>query len=89
MPFPLSQARSEFEWLGHVVAVHDLGRYSLVEYVHEKSGDTFYGGVIDGKSTACSYKTVERAIVGCIAIAAEGMNGSADSYFFKMIDEAA
>ncbi len=81
-----AKAQKDVGWLGQIVKIHDLGRYNLVEYVDKRSGQTFYSGVIDGRSTSNSYETIEEGIVGCIAIAAEGPNTRADRYFFRMLD---
>lgn len=88
MPYTLSEARKCFGWLGRVIAVHEIGRYALVEYADKQTGASRFGGVIDGKPTSHSYDSIEHAMVGCVAIAAEGPNGSAADYFFRMIAPA-
>lgn len=85
MTYPIGMARERFGWLGRVITVHEIGRYSLVEYADKKTGASRFGGVIDGEPTSHSYETIEHGMVGCVAMAAEGPNGSADIYFFRMI----
>lgn len=85
MAYSLSTAIEKFSWLGKVQAVHGVGRYDVVEYFRQESGETLFGGVLDGEATCHSYYSLEEALVGCIAIAAEGTNTRADRYFFRMI----
>lgn len=78
-----------FTW-GHVVTVHEIGEYQIVEYREgptnmSKGGNTMFHPYIDNKDTNCSCDTLDEALVKAIAIKHDGHNTRADGYFMKMI----
>lgn len=86
----------EFPW-GPVVTVHSIGRYDVLEYLRDNSnlgnpdedsvaehGATFYHSFIDGRSTSCSYRSLESALVGAIDTARSGPNSRAARMFDLM-----
>lgn len=65
---------SRFTW-GKVTNIHDIGRYTLVEYVDMKKGSsiytiTLYHTYVDGKSTHTSHTSLESGLVYAMAIGA-------------------
>lgn len=86
-----------FPW-GPIDAVHEVGPYQIVEYRRDMSnagqvemyadhGTTCFHPYIDGKDTSHSYPSLDAALVGAIAIRAEGPNGRAATYFMRMIGQ--
>lgn len=84
----------KFPW-GPVVAVHEIGEYSVVEYhpeVFEKSTGTGrhheytnFHPYLNGKDTSQSFDTLDGALIGVIALKYDGLNSQAAYYFSKMI----
>lgn len=72
----------EYHW-GHVIAVHCIGEYQIIEYV--KAGEMLWHGYINYKDTNCSYSSLDSALIGCITRKHEGANGHAHEYFCKMV----
>lgn len=88
----MSQARKNDGWLGQIVAVHTIGRYEIVELWHKPAPNVLdqtvylaFATYIDGVSTHNMYDSMEEALVGCIAIAHDGVNTRADRYFMRSI----
>ena len=79
----------KFTW-GNLIAIHTIGQYDIVEYDciyrGENTGRRFHI-YIDGKSQSRAYQSMDAALVGCIAVKADGLNTKADVYFMKMINE--
>lgn len=65
---------SRFTW-GKVTTIHDIGRYTLVEYVsppnnlHDKERTLFHS-YVDGKNTNTSHTSLESGLVYAMAIGA-------------------
>lgn len=84
-------------WLGKFIALHEIGRYSLVEYKSklfdgctpkiptEYAEKSSFSAYIDGQPINTSFSSLEEAIVGAIAYKYDGCNTKADTYFFKAI----
>lgn len=76
-------------WLGDVVKVHTIGRYSFIEYIQrgisnsQDNGKTRYAAYLDGKSIAHSYPTLEWAMIGVMVWSQRGANTD-DSVSFIM-----
>ena len=83
-----------FPW-GRIIDWHKLGEYDIAEYhpYDEKSNrDLFlnrervaFHGWIDGRDASSSWDTLERAIVGLIAIKRDGVNSQAGELFARMV----
>lgn len=74
----------EYVW-GRVIKVHCIGDYQIIEAV-DKKGEVHWHSYIDYDDTCTSYKSLDSALVGCIAIKHDGVNSRAAMYFCKMID---
>lgn len=62
---------SRFTW-GEIQKIHDIGRYTLVEYIDSKGKEiTLYHSYVDGKSTQCSHSSLESGIVYAMALGAD------------------
>lgn len=65
---------SRFTW-GRVETIHDIGRYTLVEYIDTKEvssthNATLYHSYVDGKSTHSSHLSLEAGLIYAIAVGA-------------------
>ena len=63
---------SRFTW-GRVVTIHDIGRYTLVEYVSqssEKPPVVYFHSYVDGKTTHSSHTSLESGLIYAIAVGA-------------------
>lgn len=70
----IRQHPSRFTW-GTVERIHDIGRYSIAEYVTTRTGnERFFHIYIDGRSTSTSETTLERAILYAMAVRILGPN---------------
>ena len=68
-----------FTW-GKVRLIHDVGRYTIVEYKHE-DGDVNFAVYVDGKDRSISTKTLEGAlIVGMSEANKDKLGGQACTY---------
>lgn len=80
-------------WLGKIVQWHKLGRYDIAEY-HPidfsrhvmDTNTTHFVSWIDGHNSGWGWHTLERAIVGSIAIAYDGSNTQAGEFFARMVN---
>lgn len=83
-----------FTW-GPVVKVHKIGDIQIVEYRNdlsnmsnctrpEEHGMHMFSGYLNNKSTSHSYRTLDSAIVGTIAIKRRGLNSQAAVHFDLM-----
>lgn len=85
-----------FSW-GEVKTVHIVGEYQIVEY-HPRActesgritqdidhNKTNFHPYINWEDTSHGYNSLDEALVGVIALKAEGPNGQAAEYFCKMI----
>lgn len=60
---------NRFTW-GRVITIHDIGRYTLVEYVsqsHDKPSVVYFHSYVDGKSTHSSQTSLESGLICAIA----------------------
>lgn len=80
----LELIEKEFTW-GNVIAIHCIGEYQIIEYIHKKENKTYYHGYINYSDTNYSYLSLDSALIGCIGYKYEGGNGKAAMYFEKMI----
>jgi len=84
----------DFPW-GKIVKIHEIGEYMILEYhpritvgcvvTNDLTDATEFHPYINGKDTNTSYKSLDHAMVGAIAIKHEGGNTRADVYFCRMI----
>jgi hypothetical protein len=84
---------ARFTW-GKVLAIHDIGRYTIAEYKPRKVGhndtpaELAFHVWVDGRCTHSSESTLERALV--LAIAHGTQQGNAASHFavacYKILD---
>lgn len=88
----LSQARKDNGWLGDIIAVHTVGEYDIVEYLHKPAGNSedktrklHFTPYINGDRTSHSFMSLDAALVGAIAYKHEGPNTRADGYFMRAI----
>lgn len=81
---------------GPVDDIHTIGPYKIVEYREDMSrytqretwhrhGRTLYYPIVDGEKTHRSYTTLDRALLGAVAVSAEGSSTRADVYMAKML----
>ena len=94
----IQQHRELFTW-GGVIAFHDVGPYTIVEYypwvvegVAVRTGTPDYDrrsyhGYICGKSTSRSWPTLDAALAGLVAYRQEGPNSRAATYFIRMLSD--
>lgn len=91
----IRRAPRHFTW-GEVVAVHDIGPYSLVEFHPHVFEDgrgtdkvdydaTEFHGYVNGESISQSFGSLDAAMAGVIAYRNDGPNSRAGTYFIKMI----
>ena len=83
-----------FGW-GQVICVHTVGEYDIIEYIPNQSSNVAdedydsspcFHPYVDGCDISQSFHSLDQALVGAIAYKAEGPNGRAATYFFKMIE---
>lgn len=91
-PLTMGQVKKDFGWLGRITKIHTIGRYDVVEYERKPASNDEdrahyinFGTYIDGKQTNYSYSTLDAALVGCVALAHDGINTRADGYFMRSI----
>jgi len=58
--------RRTFTW-GKISKIHDIGSYSIVEYIDDATKDVLFHVYVDGKNTHTTSETLERALVLAIA----------------------
>ena len=79
-------------WLGKIVQWHKIGRYDIAEYYpfgKNRKADTtttHFASWVDGRDSGCNWPTLERAIVGTIALAYDGKNTQAGEFFARMVN---
>jgi hypothetical protein len=80
--------------LGEVLATHTVGEYAIVEYIPRRPanlwGENFdpaplFHPFIARRDTNHSYRSLDAALVGCVAMKHEGPNTKADRYFMRAI----
>ena len=89
---------SPFVW-GEVVKIHEISEYAIIEYhpfvcrnhigTGEISQDTEYHIYISGENQSVSTRTLDEALVTCVARKYDGINSHAPYYFMKMIKQEA
>lgn len=96
-PYGTDPAGRKFAW-GPIVKVHEIGEYQIVEFLRDLSnfhltgqanpyadhGATQFHPYINGRDTGTYYRTLDSALVGCVAYKREGPNGRAADYFDRM-----
>ncbi len=91
----LKELKEDFVW-GPIVEVHEVGDYQIVEYnpqiFYRCSGTgkydfdrTLFHPYINYNDTGHSYKSLDQALIGTIALKHDGLNSQAAYYFYKMI----
>lgn len=86
---------SRFSW-GPVLEVHQIGPYTIVEYLEDTStydspaawarhGRTLWHVYIDGKNAGMSALSLDAALAGAIAFRRDGANSTAGDYFMRMV----
>lgn len=84
-----------FMW-GPIVEVHQIGAYTILEYLDDRSnsthsaewvkhGRTLYHVFIDGKNTYVAALSLDAALAGAIAYRRDGMDSRAGDYFMRMV----
>lgn len=86
------QARADNDWLGEFVGLHSIGDYDIVEYWSKPfSNDEdrreylSFSTYIAGRRTGITYRSIDAALAGCIAIKHDGVNSQAGSLFIRSI----
>lgn len=85
----LDPSGDEFPW-GPIQHVHEVGRYQIVEYLRDNSrltvaddqvddatvahGQPRFAAYVDGRRTTRSWTTLERALLGAVDYAHNGLN---------------
>lgn len=88
---------AQFTW-GHVVAIHEIGPYAIVEYIEyikkdgqsirphfNPSGPHLFHVYADGDDKSVSMRTLEGALAQAMAAKWDGENSQAGYFFEKMI----
>lgn len=73
----IRQRPSKFVW-GKVVEIYDVGAYTILEYIKENSEQRLFHCYLSGKSLNTSARTLDGALVICIARANLGATQYAD-----------
>ncbi len=91
----LNEIKKKFVW-GPIVDIHEIGDYQIIEYnpqiFNKCTGTgkydynrTQFHPYINYNDTSHSYKTLDEALIGTIALKHDGLNSQAAYYFYKMI----
>ena len=71
-----------------IVEFHPWQKYGCLILTGQPNKNEFeFFGWVHKKPTGCTWNSLDAAIVGCIALKHEGLNGRAASYFMKMISQ--
>jgi hypothetical protein len=81
-----------FTW-GEFISLHEVGEYSIIEYhpwkqkgasllTGQPSEEISFHPYINGRSLSHSFKSLDEALVFCIAYKFDGCNTRANQYFF-------
>lgn len=76
--------KEEFVW-GHIINIHCIGEYQIVEYRDKDTHEIFWKGYVNYEDTHRAYSSLDSALIGCIGIKYEGFGGGASIYFRRMI----
>lgn len=75
----------EFTW-GEVVKIHEIGAYSVVEFIDNARNKTLFHPYVEERDLHHSFLTLDEAIINAVAFNKCGINFHYAAHFFmKMI----
>jgi hypothetical protein len=58
---------NKFYTLGHIIKIHDIGEYSVIEYIDKMDNDSSFACYVNGERLASSFGSLDDALIDCIA----------------------